>query len=179
MKKLTLPFVGLLYAALAGCASNPQVELNYVANIPGELSGAMRLTPVQYSPADSGSVRANQVKRTDGEVIDYDDNVATFVARAIQQEASWVGIDVTEGAKLETYIQSLQVEPKSVSLNWQMDIRFILLAADGSSCYNKLHNLGTEVPKLVKPYRSIDKIVKLAITKLFSDTDFASCISER
>jgi len=177
MKHLCKSFIGILLILLVGCASNAPVELNYVANIPGEVSGAMRLTPVQYSPANSGELAANQVKRTDGSVINYDDTIATFVARAVQQEASWVGIDVSAGPKLETYIQSLKVEPKSVTLNWQLDIRFIILNGDGGSCYNKLHNLGTEVPKMVKPYRSIDKIVKLAITKLFNDTDFVRCIS--
>jgi len=176
MRLLSVVTAALL---LTGCANAP-ITLNYAPSSTMSVKGALKVGDFQYLPGKEGKkkVKPNQIRNTAmGEVL-LEKNVDEYFESALFTESRFVGINVgdTNNVVSGDIIEFL-IDDLGYSIDWTLDVKYIVKSADGSDCYNKVHKIAKNTAKFANPFGTLNEVMKLNIEQAFQDPAFQRCIN--
>lgn len=174
IKKLALvSFV----ATLAGCSGQP-LTVTYTPSSTLTAEGSMDVGSFSYRPSEiNPDIRPNQIRNTAIGSILFDDSIANYFERAVFTEARFTGIKVGKSdTKLTGEIKEFLADDLGYSVDWTLDVEYVVTHKDGAVCYSRSHDVRKTTNKFVNIIGSLNEVMRLNIERVISDKNFIDCI---
>lgn len=177
MKIRMLSAIGLT-AILTGCANAP-ITLNYAPSSTMSVEGEVKIGDFKYLPGDKNSkIKSNQIRNTAMGSILLEKNVDEYFETALFTESRFVGLKVKESKnELSGDIIEFLIDDLGYSIDWTLEVNYVMKKSDGTDCYNKIHKIEKNTAKFANPFGTLNEVMKLNIEETFKDKDFVNCIA--
>lgn len=164
-------------ATLAGCSGQP-LTVTYTPSSTLTAEGAMEVGDFTYKPSEiNPDIKPNQIRNTAIGSILFDDSIARYFERAVFTEARFTGITVGKSdTKLTGEIREFLADDLGYSVDWTLDVEYVVTHKDGAVCYSRSHDVRKTTNKFVNIIGSLNEVMRLNIERVISDKNFIDCI---
>lgn len=144
------------------------------------VKGAVQVDSFRYLPALDGKIKPNQLKNTAIGPILLDHNIDTFYRDAVFKELRFVGVNVTAGnLHLSGDINEFLVGDLGFTVDWTVDVRYVVKAADGTTVYDSEKITKNNTAKFANAFQVLDTQIKDNIEELLKDPAFVKAIASQ
>ncbi|WP_444895870.1 hypothetical protein [Microbulbifer sp. SSSA005] len=180
MKAVKLFGVIILAVIAAGCAQAP-ITLNYAPSSTMSVDGELKVGKFKYLPAENNNrVKPNQIRNTAMGSILLEKNINEYFETAMFTESRFVGIKVKDSNNVVSgEIIEFLIDDLGYSIDWTLEVKYLVSADESSECYSKAHKIEKNTAKFANPFGTLNEVMKLNIEKVFSDSEFVSCVSQK
>ncbi|KAF1006324.1 MAG: hypothetical protein GAK28_02635 [Luteibacter sp.] len=178
MKYLQRLALAGLCVVLGGCAA--PLALNYAPSSTMTVKGVEKVGDFEYMPAKNGKVTPNEIHNTAAGHVYFEKPIAEYFHNALFVESRFVGID-TGGTYplLHGSIDEFLIDDLGFSIDWTLNVTYVLDNADGSVCYHKQQKHSRHTSKFTPGagFAILNEVMKSNIELLFKDPEFVACIA--
>lgn len=132
-----------------------------------------------YNPGQRDpEIALNQIENTASGAFKFDRNVDKVFGAAVFNEARLVVIDIDPDANIISgEIDRLFVDDLGFTVDWTLNIRYVVSEPGGTQCYNRIMIVERNTPKFGNVFGTLNEIIKANIEMAFSDPNFVQCIN--
>ncbi len=179
MKIRTLSAIGIA-VILTGCSSAP-ITLNYAPSSTMSVEGEVKVGDFKYLPGENNKkIKPNQIRNTAMGSILLEKNVDEYFETALFTESRFVGLDVKESEnQLTGEIIEFLIDDLGYSIDWTLEVNYVMKKSDGSDCYNKIHKIAKNTAKFANPFGTLNEVMKLNIEEALKDEAFVGCVAKK
>ncbi len=159
MKSFKVINVIIASIILAGCTSVP-ITLNYSPSSTMSVNGSLEVDSFKYLPSENNSIiKSNQIRNTGmGDVI-LDKNVNEYFEAALLVESRFVGIKINQSPnKVSGEITEFLIDDLGYSIDWTLEVKYIITQQSGNECYNKTHKIEKKSDKFVNAFATLNEV---------------------
>ena len=168
----------VLAVLLNGCSTAP-ITVNYAPSSTMTLEGELKVGDFRYLPGEiNKDIQPNQIRNTALGSVILEKNIDVYFETAMFTESRFVGIKVKESDTVVSgEIIEFLIDDLGYSIDWALEVKYIVKTEKGTECYNKTHRLDKHTAKFINVFGTLNEVMKLNIEMAFTDTDFASCVA--
>ena len=179
MKIRTLNAV-VVALVISGCSSAP-IVLNYAPSSTMTLEGEVKVGDFKYLPGENNKkIKPNQIRNTAMGSVLLEKNVDEYFETALFTESRFVGLKVKESEnQLTGDIVEFLIDDLGYSIDWTLEVNYVMKKSDGSDCYNKTHKIEKNTAKFANPFGTLNEVMKLNIEEALKDEVFVGCVAKK
>ena len=163
-----------------GCANAP-ATVHYVPSSAMSIVGEIKIGDFKYSPGENNKkIKANQIRNTALGTILLENNIDEHFETALFSESEFVGLDVKEcDNEMSGDIIEFLIDDLGYSIDWTLEVNYVLKGEDGNDCYNKVHKIEKNSDKFTNSLGVLKEVMKLNIEEALKDEDFIGCVTHK
>jgi len=163
----------------SGCAT-PEHVINYAPSSTMTVAGDAKVGNFRYIPSEIDSeITPNQIRNTAMNDIKFEKNIHEYFETAVFSEFRLVGIKIDGKENVVTgEISEFIIDDLGYSVDWTLDVRYVVKRPDNSVCYDQFHSFKKHTPKFGNTFGTLNEVIKSNIELALSDPAFVKCIGK-
>lgn len=165
---------------VTGCTSAP-ATVHYLPSSTMSIVGEVKIGNFKYSPGENNKkIKANQIRNTALGTILLENNIDDHFEVALFSESEFVGLEVKEcDNEVSGDIIEFLIDDLGYSIDWTLEVNYVLKGSDGNDCYNKIHKIEKNSDKFTNSLGVLKEVMKLNIEEALKDEDFVGCVTHK